>query len=404
MSPYGLFDPPPMSAITPIGTAGTLGASTGVCATRAAAAEAKREPFGALADGTPIEAVNLSNNSGMTVRVITLGASIQSLRVPDRYGGVGDIVLGFSTAQEYMDDSNYFGATIGRFANRIAKGRFSLDGIDYSLATNDHGNHLHGGKRGFDKVVWTLDSATGGSAATAVFSYVSADGEEGYAGTLHVTATYSLDDRNVLHIEYRATTDKTTIVNITGHSYFNLAGADRHGSAMAHLVQIHASRYTPVDALLIPTGELRSVDGTPFDFRAPTPVGQRIRDGRDPQIRRGRGYDHNFLIDGAAGELRIAARVEDPQSGRVLEILTTAPGLQFYSGNFLAATTAGKRARLYRQGDGLAFEPQVFPDAPNHSSFPSARLDPDHVFRNSIEYRFSVAAAPEEPPASAPAR
>ena len=354
------------------------------------AADARRAPFGHLGDGTPVEAVELSNSTGMKVRVMTLGAAIQSLFVPDRRGRPGDVVLGFNTAQEYFQDTHYFGASVGRFANRISKGRFTLDGHHYVLATNDHSNHLHGGKRGFDKVIWTLDFARSGSPACAQFSYVSIDGEEGYPGTLHVTATYCLDGRETLKLDYAATTDRPTIVNISGHSYFNLSADVAGASAMDDQLQIHASRYTPVDAQLIPTGELRSVSGTPFDFRQPAVVGTRIRDGRDPQILYGRGYDHNFVLDGSGSMPRVAARIHDPQSGRVLEILTTAPGLQFYSGNFLDGTTAGKGNVLYRQGDALVFEPQLFPDAPNHPGFPSARLDPGNVYRNTIIYRFSI--------------
>jgi aldose 1-epimerase len=355
--------------------------------TRSLAAEAKRQPFGALADGQTIEAVTLSNRSGMTVRIMTLGATIQSLSVPDRHGTSQDVVLGFDSAREYVGDTHYFGATVGRFANRIAGGRFSLDGIEYRLATNDHGNHLHGGTKGFDKVVWNIDSVTSGSPATAVLSYRSRDGEEGYPGALQITATYSLEDNNTLQLEYRASTDKATLVNISGHSYFNLSAG---GSALNHLVQIPASRYTPVDDKLIPTGELRSVAGSAFDFRRPTPVGQRVRDGGEQQIRYGRGYDHNFVLDDSSEKLHLAVKVEDPDSGRVLEILTSAPGLQFYSGNFLDATVAGKQGSLYREGDALVFEPQLFPDAPNRPNFPSARLNPGETYRNTIVYRFST--------------
>jgi aldose 1-epimerase len=354
------------------------------------AADARRTPFGHLSDGTAVEAAELSNGAGMSVRIMTLGATIQSLFVPDRRGSAGDVVLGFDTAQEYFQGTGYFGATVGRFANRIAKGRFRLDGRDYVLAANDHSNHLHGGKRGFDKVIWTLDSVQSGSPACARFSYVSVDGEEGYPGTLSVTATYCLDERDTLKLDYAATTDKSTIVNISGHSYFNLH-ADRAGaSAMDHLLQIYASRYTPVDAQLIPTGELRNVSGTPFDFRQPRVVGARVRDGGDPQILYGRGYDHNFVLDGSGGTPRVAVRVHDPKSGRVLEILTAAPGLQFYSGNFLDGTIVGKGKLLYRQGDALVFEPQLFPDSPNQPGFPSARLDPGNVYRNTVTYRFSI--------------
>jgi aldose 1-epimerase len=359
-----------------------LGASAG-------AADAKRESFGALPDGKAVEAVVLSNKSGIRLKLMTLGASIQSLRVPDRDGHGGDIVLGFDTAEEYVKTPSYFGATVGRFANRIAKARFTLDGKSYSLAANDHGNTLHGGLKGFDKVLWNLDSVNSGAPATAVFSYTSPDGEEGYPGTLKVTATYSLDDAHTLRVEFKATTDKATIVNISNHSYFNLS-AETGASALNHLLWVGSSHYTPVDALLIPTGELREVGGTPFDFRKQTAVGARIRDGHDQQIRFGKGYDHNFALDGKAGDLRPAARVTDPTTGRVMEIFTRAPGLQFYSGNFLDATVVGKGGRIYRQGDALVFEPQFFPDAPNQPGFASARLDPGSTYLNTIEYRFST--------------
>jgi aldose 1-epimerase len=357
---------------------------------RSLAAEAKREAFGALTDGRPIEAVVLSNSAGMSVRIMTLGAAIQALSVPDRHGISEDVVLGFDSAQQYVGDTHYFGATVGRYANRIKEGRFTLDGVDYRLATNDHGNHLHGGSKGFDKVLWSIDSVTSGSPATVVLSYLSPDGEEGYPGALHVTASYSLDDNNTLHLEYQARTDRPTIVNISAHSYFNLSGGAANGTALNDLVQIHASRYTPIDDKLIPTGELRNVAGSAFDFRTPTSVGLRVRDGREQQLRFGRGYDHNFALENSIDKLRVAVKVEDPDSGRVLEILTRAPGLQFYSGNFLDATVAGKSGRLYRQGDALVFEPQLFPDAPNRTSFASARLNPGETYSNTIVYRFSV--------------
>jgi aldose 1-epimerase len=362
----------------------------------ARAAEAKREPFGALADGRQIESVILSNKAGIRVRIMTLGAAIQSLSVPDRSGQAGDIVLGFDSPQGYLQNPSYFGATVGRFANRIAKGHFTLDGKDYTLATNDHGNHLHGGLKGFDKVVWSIESVKSASPATAVFSYTSPDGEEGYPGTLHVTASYSLNDAATLRVEFKATTDKSTIVNISNHSYFNLS-AETGAPVLSHLLLVNASKYTPVDAGLIPTGELRAVEGTPFDFRKATAIGTRVRDGRDQQIRYGRGYDHNFALDGTVGELRLAARVADPSSGRIMEIFSKGPGLQFYSGNFLDATIAGKGGRLYREGDALVLEPQLFPDAPNQKSFPSARLDPGNTYVNTMEYRFST-DKPARPP------
>ncbi|HEY2780392.1 MAG TPA: aldose epimerase family protein [Steroidobacteraceae bacterium] len=356
----------------------------------AGAAEAQREAFGKLTNGTAIETVTLKNGTGITVRLMTLGAAVQSLSVPDNRGNSADIVLGYATAQEFLDKPQFFGATVGRFANRIAKGRFTLDGHAYTLAANDHGNSLHGGLRGFDKVVWHIDSVHNGPTATATFSYLSPAGEEGYPGNLHVLAIYTLNDRNEFGVQYKATTDAPTIVNISNHSYFNLAGESSGRSVMEQLLQINAAKFTPVDQLLIPTGELRSVAGTPFDFREPTPIGTRIRDGREPQILYGRGYDHNFVLNGTPGQLRTAVRFTDPQSGRVMEILTKAPGVQFYSGNFFDGTIVGKGGKVYRQGDAIVLEPQLFPDAPNHPDFPSARLDPGSTYENTIVYRFSV--------------
>lgn len=356
----------------------------------AGAAQARRGSFGALADGTRIDSVDLTSRSGIRVRIITLGARIQSLYTPDRRGKMADIVLGFATPQQYFADGNYFGATVGRFANRIGKGRFTLDGHTYQLSVNDHGNSLHGGTRGFDKRVWKIDSTSSGHDASVAMSYVSPDGEEGYPGTMRVSATYTLSDSGDLRIDYRATTDKPTIVNLSGHSYFNLASSPADFSTMRDLLQINASHYTPVDDTLIPTGAIAPVAGTPFDFRKATPIGLRIRDGNDTQLRYCHGYDMNFVLDGRPGTLRLAARVEDPRSGRVLEVYTTAPGVQFYSGNFLTGTFAGKHGILYRQGDAVVLEPQDFPDAPNHPNFPSATLEPGATYHNVIVYRFSV--------------
>jgi aldose 1-epimerase len=354
------------------------------------AGQARRTTFGALADGTRIEAVDLTSRAGVRTRIITLGARIQSLYTPDRTGKLNDIVLGFASPQQYFDDGNYFGATVGRFANRIGKGRFTLAGHAYQLSTNDHGNTLHGGARGFDKRVWKIDSVTSGRSASVVMSYVSPGGEEGFPGTMHVTATYTLSDAGELRIDYRASTDEPTIVNLSGHSYFNLASSPADFSTMHDLLQLDASSYTPVDEVLIPTGQIAPVAGTPLDFRKPTPIGLHIRDGNDAQIRYCHGYDMNFVLDGRPGTLRRAARVADPRSGRVLEVYTTAPGVQFYSGNFLTGTVIGKYGIAYRQGDAIVLEPQGFPDAPNHSNFPSARLDPGATYHNVIVYRFSV--------------
>jgi aldose 1-epimerase len=366
------------------------GCMLNLLASAAVAADAHRAPFGALSDGTAIESVELTNAAGIAVRIMTLGATVQSLKVPDRDGTSADIVLGYNEAQQYLDRPQYFGATVGRFANRIAKGQFDLDGHTYRLATNDHGQSLHGGQRGFDKVVWSVDSLHGGPTAGVTLSYTSPDGEEGYPGNLHVEATYTLDDHNQFGVRYRATTDAPTIVNISNHSYFNLSGEAAGRSVMDDLLQINAAKYTPVDEHLIPTGELRSVAGTPFDFRTPTTVGARIRDGHDAQILFGHGYDHNFVLSGPPGQLNVAVRVVDPSSGRVMEILTKAPAVQFYSGNFFDGTITGKSGLVYRQGDALVFEPQLFPDAPNHANFPSARLDPGSTYENIMVYRFSV--------------
>jgi aldose 1-epimerase len=355
----------------------------------AQAATATRAGFGALTDGTRIEAVTLSNKAGMSARIMTLGATLQSLIVPDRLGRKEDVVLGYDKAQDYLTRPNYFGVSVGRYANRIAKGKFTLDGKTYTLATNDGPNSLHGGLKGFDKRVWKIDSVSNGPEAKVVLSYVSADGEEGFPGEMKVTATYSLNEQNELKLEYRATTSKPTVVNLTNHTYFNLSGNDAR-DVMGNLVTLHAERFTPVDATLIPTGERRAVAGTPFDFRKPTAVGARIRDARDQQIRYGRGYDHNFIVDGAAGSMRPAARIEEPGSGRVLEMRVTAPGIQFYTGNFMDGTFFGKNNRAYRQGDAICLEPGTFPDAPNHPDFPTARLNPGQTYVNTMVYKFST--------------
>ncbi len=357
----------------------------------AGAATASRAPFGKLADGTPVEAVTLTNSKGMTVRIMTQGATIQELIVPDRNGNKDDVALGYDTAAEYLAKPQYFGASIGRYANRIAKGKFTLDGKTYTLATNDGPNHLHGGLKGFDKRMWKIDSVSSGATAQVVMSYVSADMEEGYPGELHASVTYALNDNNELHITYNATTNKPTVVNLTNHNFFNLAGLKAGKDVQDERLTLDATRFTPVDKTLIPTGKIAAVAGTPLDFRKPTAIGAHLRDGRFDQIQIGRGIDHNFIIDGAPGTMRHAARLEDPSSGRVLDLLVTSPALQVYSGNFLDATVTGKGGRTYRQTDALVMEPQVYPDAPNHPDFPSARLDPGKTYTNAFIYRFSIA-------------
>ena len=357
-------------------------ACTALCNT-AHAATATRADFG-TANGAKVEAVTLANGAGMSAKIMTLGATLQALVVPDKAGKKEDVVLGYDTAQAYLDHPDFFGASVGRYANRIAKGKFSIDGKGYTLATNDGPNSLHGGKLGFDKRMWKIDSVGNGA---VTMSYVSADGEEGFPGELKVTATYTLSDQNELKVEYRATTSKPTVLNLTNHSYFNLSGNDAR-DVMGNLVTLHAEKFTPVDATLIPTGERRAVAGTPFDFRTPHAVGPRIRDARDAQIKYGRGYDHNFIVDGSG--LRSAAMVTEPVSGRSLEISVTAPGIQFYTGNFLDGTFFGKGARAYRQGDAICLEPGVFPDSPNHPDFPTARLTPGQNYVNTIVYKFSA--------------
>jgi len=353
------------------------------------AATATRGGFGQLADGTKVEAVTLSNGKGMSAKIMSLGATLQSLVVPDKTGHKDDVVLGYDTAAEYLAHPDFFGASVGRYANRIAKGKFSLDGKTYTLATNDGPNSQHGGPKGFDKRMWKIDSVSSGPEAKVVLSYVSADGEEGFPGELKVTATYSLNEQNELKLEYRATTSKPTVLNLTNHSYFNLSGNDVR-DVMGNLVTLHAERLTPVDATLIPTGERQAVAGTPFDFRTPHRVGDRIRDARDQQIRFGRGYDHNFIVDGTAGSLRPAAVVSEPGSGRVMEMRVSAPGIQFYTGNFMDGTFFGKSGRAYRQGDAICLEPGVYPDSPNHADFPTARLNPGQTYVNTMVYKFSA--------------
>ncbi len=360
------------------------------------AAEAKRETFGTLADGSKVEAVLLDNGKGMTARVIALGASLQSLTAPDRAGKSADIVLGYAALDGYVRKPQYFGATVGRYANRIANGRFEMDGRTYQLSINEKTNSLHGGERGLDKVLWKIGEVRhDADSASVSLSYVSPDGEMGYPGTLSITATYTLDTHGRLSIDYRAGTDKPTIVNLSNHAYWNLAG-EGSGSVMEQRLTIPADAYLPVDEKLIPTGEIRSVAGSVFDFRRAKPIGRDIRHGEEAQLRIGQGYDHNFVVGrGAASAPRMVARVEDPASGRVLTLFSAQPGLQFYSGNFLDGTTIGTGGHVYRQGDAFVLEPQIFPDTPNRPAFGSARLDPGKEYRNLIIYEFSIAAAPQ---------
>lgn len=346
-----------------------------------------RQPFGTV-EGQAVDLFVLRNRQGMRAAITNYGGIVVELWVPDRHGRLADVVLGYPTVEEYVKNSPYFGAIIGRYGNRIGQARFVLGGKEYRLAANDHGNHLHGGLKGFDKVIWKAQPALTPEGPQLTLSYLSKDGEEGYPGNLHVTVIYRLTGDNSLNIEYRATTDKPTPVNLTNHSYFNLRGQGE-GDILGHQLMLCADRFTPVDAGLIPTGELRPVDGTPFDFRTPVPIGKRI-DQPDEQLRFGRGYDHNFVLNKEPGQFGLAARVVEPTTGRVMEVLTTEPGIQFYSGNFLDGTHVGKGGKVYRHRYGFCLETQHFPDSPNKPQFPSTILQPGKEYRSRTVYKFSL--------------
>ena len=357
---------------------------------------ARPQPFGMTHRGEAVSLYTLKNAHGMQAKVLDYGGIIVSLRVPDRNGRLDDVVLGFDSLGDYERGSPYFGAIIGRYGNRIARGRFTLDGRTYTLATNNGPNHLHGGVRGFDKVIWSVTPFQRSDSVGLVMNYTSPDGEEGYPGTLRATVTYTLTDKNEFIFDYQATTDRPTPVNLTQHSYFNLAG-DGKGDILGHVVTLNADRFTPVDSTLIPTGEIKSVAGTPFDFRTSTAIGARI-DRNDEQLRYGRGYDHNFVLNkggrggkgGIEGDVTLAAHVYEPTTGRVMEISTTEPGLQFYSGNFLDSTLRGKQGVVYGHRSGFAMETQHFPDSPNKPAFPSTILRPGEEYRSRTIYRFGV--------------
>ncbi|GGB39241.1 aldose 1-epimerase [Sphingomonas metalli] len=356
------------------------------------AATAKREAAGTLPDGSAVEVVTLTGANGVSAKILTYGATLQTLSAPDRSGQFADICLGHDDAVSYVTKPNFWGQTVGRYANRIAGGRFAIDGKSYQLPLNDKTNSLHGGAKGFDKAIWKITSVKQGAQASVAMTLTSPAGDQGYPGKLDVTVTYALDDKGALTIDMDAKTDASTIVNLTNHALFNLAGEGSAGGIYDQVLTIPAARYTPVDAALIPTGELKQVAGTVFDFTRGRTIGESVRDGRDPQIVIGRGYDHNFVLDkGRTGEPQLAARVEDPASGRVLEVLSTEPGVQFYSGNFLDGTIAGKQGHVYRMGDGFALEPQVFPNTPNTPAFGSARVDPGKPYHHRMIYRVSVA-------------
>src|SRR4051812_38510927 len=346
-------------------------------------------PFGRMPDGKAVEVYTLTNVRGMEVRAITYGAIIQAIRVPDRDGRLDDITLGYDSLPGYLTASPYFGAVVGRYANRIARGQFTLGGQTYRLAANNGPNHLHGGLKGFDKVVWEAKSFQRGDTVGVEFQHTSPDGDEGYPGTLHVSVTYTLTPSNQLEVEYRAKADQATPVNLSQHSYFNLAG-EGSGDILGHILEVDADRYTPVDSTLIPTGELASVRNTPFDFRTPMAIGARINQP-DPQLKYGKGYDHNFVLNRSGSGAVHAARVEEPKTGRTLDISTTEPGLQFYSGNFLDGTITGKAGHVYAHRSALVLETQHFPDSPNHPNFPSTILRPGKEYRSRTVFAFGVA-------------
>jgi aldose 1-epimerase len=348
-------------------------------------------PFGRTPDGAPVDLFTLSNANGVEIRTISYGAIIVSVRVPDRKGTLDDVVLGFDTFDGYIAGHPFFGAIVGRYANRIARGRFALDGKMFQLATNNGPNHLHGGVKGFDKRLWRAEPVHRGGNTGVAYTLTSPDGDEGYPGTLTVRVTYTLGPSNELSIDYDATTDKPTPINLTQHAYFNLAG-DGSGDILGHELTIDADRFTPVNEGLIPTGGLAPVEGTPFDFRTSTSIGARI-DADDLQLRYGKGYDHNWVInhrDPPGAGLAHAARLVDPKTGRTLDVSTTEPGLHFYTGNSLDGRIRGKSGRVYRPRLGLCLETQHFPDSPNQPNFPSTILRPGERYRSRTIFAFGV--------------
>ena len=350
------------------------------------------EPFGRTADGTPVEVYTLTNSRGVKLRAMTYGAIVLSLDVPDKAGAFADITLGYNTLAEYEKATPYFGAIVGRFGNRIAGGQFSIDGTTYNLAKNNTPGgkpcSLHGGNRGFDKVVWKAEGLHRDGSQGVCFRYLSKDGEEGYPGNLQVSVTYWLNEDSEWRVEYEATTDKATPVNLTQHAYFNLKG-EGVGDILGHTLQLAAARFTPVNEGMIPTGELRSVEGTPLDFRKARAIGDRVN-SKEEQMLFGGGYDHNFVLDHQGGSLALAALVFEPASGRTLEVSTTEPGIQFYCGNFLDGTLSGKSGKEYKHRSGFCLESQHYPDSPNHPEFPSSILRPGTTLRSTTIFRFGV--------------
>jgi aldose 1-epimerase len=351
--------------------------------------QVRKEAFGKTRDGRPVDLYTLTNSNGMEVRVMTYGGIIVSMRVPDKNGKVADVVLGHDELDGYMPNPPYFGAIVGRYANRIANGTFTVDGVKYTLAKNDGPNTLHGGILGFNQKIWEGAEFKNAKGVGVAFTYLSKDGEEAFPGNLKVKVSYTLTNKNQLILDYEATTDKATPINFSQHSYFNLAGAGT-GDILGHDVMLNADRFTPVDKTLIPTGELRPVQGTPMDFTKPTAIGARINDTYE-QLVLGHGYDHNFVINRTDKDgLTLAAKVHEPTSGRVLEVFTTEPGVQFYSGNFLDGTIVGKQGHAYKQRYGFCLETQHYPDSPNHPDFPSTILKPGATFHSETIFKFST--------------
>jgi aldose 1-epimerase len=349
-----------------------------------------KEPFGTV-DNQAVDLYTLTNANGMEVKIMTYGGIVQEINVPDSTGAMGNVVLGFATVDEYVKGSPYFGCITGRYANRIARGTFFLEGKRYFLALNNGMNALHGGVKGFDKQIWAAEEVNSADGVGVKLTRTSPDGEEGYPGNLDVTVTYTVTNDNELKIDYQATTDAPTVINLTNHSYFNLAG-EGTGSILDHVLQINAANYTPTDATAIPIGEIAPVANSPFDFTVPTPIGARIREDNE-QIVLGHGYDHNYVLDRPSPDdksLIVAATVSEPTSGRVLEISTTEPGIQFYSGNFLDGTLVGTSGHVYRQSDGFALETQHYPDSPNQPDWPTTELKPGEQYQTTTIYKFST--------------
>ena len=359
---------------------------------QAAGLSSEHKAFGKTNDGTPVEQYVLRNSHGMQATVITYGATLQALKVADKNGKFEDVVLGFDDVQGYQSGTAYFGATIGRFGNRLAKGAFELDGKRFQVPLNDGSNSLHGGPLGFDKKVWKAEPAKGKDSVGVTLTYLSADGEMGFPGNLKTEVTYSLNDKNELRIEYKASTDKPTVLNLTNHSYFNLAGAG-NGDVLQQVATLHASHYTPVNGTLIPTGEMAPVAGTPMDFTQPTTIGKNIK-ADHPQLKfaepKHGGFDFNWVLDAKGDQGKLAADVSDPQSGRRLQLYTTEPGVQFYTSNFLDGSVKGKAGKTYAHWSAFTLETQHYPDAPNQPNFPSTRLDPGKTYTQSTVLKFSA--------------